>query len=331
MALVSVIIPLYNRKQLIERCVQSALCQTHRELEIIIVDDGSTDGCEEELERLAAADSRVRVCHKPNGGVSSARNAGLDMATGEYVQFLDSDDTLLPYAIETTVAEIERSGADAVIFGMRYSEPSATENREVSAPASFSRLEDYFIHCRGLGGLCSPVNKLFRRNRLETLRFRRDVSWGEDMIFSLHYLTAASSFSLLPESLYVVYDNSPGSLTHRYDPRGFHDAQAQAEELFAYTKQGAQEEVQRIIGSYLWLCYMECVRKLCLRSGLPHREVLKTIRGWDASSFVDSVRRYGRLSPLDCRCVSRRWFALVPCAVRWCYRKSRIVRALRGH
>lgn len=328
---VSIIIPLYNRKQLIERCVRSVFRQTHKDLEIIIVDDGSTDGCESVLSTIAHADDRVRIIRKTNGGVSSARNAGLDIATGQYVQFLDSDDTLLPHAVETAVSEIERSGADAVIFGMRHSGHPITEGLKVNSPVSFSRLEDYFLHCHGMEGLCSPVNKLFRRERLGTLRFRCDVSWGEDMIFSLHYLTAARAFSLLTECLYVVYDNSPGSLAHRYAPNGFHDAQAQAEELLTYTKRGVSEEVRRIIGSYLWLCYMECVRKICFRSGLPRGVIVETIREWDATDFVDSVRCYGRSTPFDCRCVSRRWFALVPYAVRWGYRKSRVVRALRGH
>ncbi|MBR2595193.1 MAG: glycosyltransferase family 2 protein, partial [Solobacterium sp.] len=89
---VSVIIPVYNAEKNIERCADSVLNQEYRDLELIMVDDGSKDGTAAILDELAARDERVRVIHKPNGGVSETRNRALDMAAGKYVQFLDADD-----------------------------------------------------------------------------------------------------------------------------------------------------------------------------------------------------------------------------------------------
>ena len=93
MAKVSIIIPVYNVAPYLDRCVQSACNQTYRNIEIILVDDGSTDESGEMCDRWAEKDSRVRVVHKKNGGLSDARNTGLDIAHGKYILFLDSDDT----------------------------------------------------------------------------------------------------------------------------------------------------------------------------------------------------------------------------------------------
>lgn len=327
MSVVSVIIPLYNRKHLIARCVRSVAAQTYRDLEIIIVDDGSTDDCDAVLESLACEDARIKLIRKENGGVSSARNAGLEAASGEYVQFVDSDDELLPSATETALAAMVEQGADAVVFGLANVSESMVQS--AGAPQRFLSLADFFRFNRNMGGLCSPVNKLFRRTLIGEDRFRTDVSWGEDMIFSLNYLQKAQSFVQLPETLYIVYPNSSGSLSYRYDPNGFHDAEAQGEELAQYLSKVEDALVHRIIGSYLWLCYMECVRKLCLRSGLGRRAIAEKMKHWDSTSFVASVRAYHRSSPLDCYCLSRRLFALVPFAVRFCRFKSFVGRLIR--
>ena len=91
-ALVSVIVPVYNVEQFLERCINSIQQQTYRHLEIILVDDGSPDSCGEICDAYARSDSRIRVIHKKNGGLSSARNAGIELASGDYIAFIDSDD-----------------------------------------------------------------------------------------------------------------------------------------------------------------------------------------------------------------------------------------------
>ncbi len=116
MTRVSVIIPVYNVKPYLERCLQSVLSQTLKDMEIILVDDGSTDGSGELADKLAVTDSRVRVIHQKNQGVSVARNTGLQNAQGEYVVFMDSDDEwLLQDGIETLLEKSER-GCDLIVF-----------------------------------------------------------------------------------------------------------------------------------------------------------------------------------------------------------------------
>ena len=115
---VSVIVPVYNVEQYLDRCMQSLFAQTLKDIEIILVDDGSPDRCPQMCDEYAAADARVRVCHKQNNGLGMARNSGLDIATGEYVTFLDSDDYAAPDLCERMYQAGKETDADLVLAGM---------------------------------------------------------------------------------------------------------------------------------------------------------------------------------------------------------------------
>ena len=120
---VSVIVPVYKVEQYLDRCMQSLLGQTYSNLEIILVDDGSPDGCPALCDRYAQQDSRVKVIHKRNAGLGFARNSGLDVATGEYVSFVDSDDYVTPDMVEKLYAAAKRLDADAVYGGFSLAGP----------------------------------------------------------------------------------------------------------------------------------------------------------------------------------------------------------------
>lgn len=107
--LITVIVPVYNVAKYLEKCVKSIQDQTYKSLEIILVDDGSTDSSGAICDKYATEDSRIRVIHKPNGGLSSARNAGLDAATGDYVGFIDSDDYIAPDFYESLLKISDKS------------------------------------------------------------------------------------------------------------------------------------------------------------------------------------------------------------------------------
>ena len=110
--LITVIVPVYKVEKYLEKCVKSILNQTYENLEIILVDDGSPDNCGNMCDELAKQDSRIRVIHKSNGGLSSARNAGLDVMTGEYVGFVDSDDYIDAASVPKILSWIDREEAD---------------------------------------------------------------------------------------------------------------------------------------------------------------------------------------------------------------------------
>lgn len=123
---ISVIIPAYNAESVLEQCVRSLLDQGYEELEVVVVDDGSRDGTFDRAQELAAADARVKVVSKQNGGVSSARNAGLALATGEVVLFVDADDALVPGALQSIARRFSYGGVDCLVFGMVIEPPEAT-------------------------------------------------------------------------------------------------------------------------------------------------------------------------------------------------------------
>lgn len=116
--LISIIIPVYNVEKYVEKCVNSALKQTYQNLEIILIDDGSTDNSGKICEKLSSNDNRIKVFHKKNGGLSDARNYGIERATGNYIMFIDSDDWIENDTVELSLAKAIKDKADIVIFGI---------------------------------------------------------------------------------------------------------------------------------------------------------------------------------------------------------------------
>jgi glycosyltransferase involved in cell wall biosynthesis len=127
-----VIVPVWNTAQFLPRCIDSLIGQTYQNLEIILVDDGSPDNCGEICDDYASRDSRVRVLHTPNGGTSKAKNAGLDIASGEFVAFLDSDDRVQLNMYEAMYSSISKSNADMAVCSLTQVQPN--HERLVSPP-----------------------------------------------------------------------------------------------------------------------------------------------------------------------------------------------------
>lgn len=202
--MVSVIVPVYKSASTLSACVKSLRGQTERELEIILVDDGSPDGCPRLCEELAKTDERIRVIHKENGGVSSARNAGLEMARGEFVLFVDSDDSVEPDMVSKLLKGIEH--ADIAICGYHHHflgrdvEKVPKVNGETGA--------ENFLQLYGKGFLNMPWNKLFKREL--TGRFDEGLSLGEDLLFNLDYLRRAEGVTVVSEPLYHYIQNNTG-------------------------------------------------------------------------------------------------------------------------
>ena len=219
MPAVSIIIPVYRTEQYLEACIDSALAQTFTDFEIWLVDDGSPDGCPAICDRYALRDPRVHVIHQENGGLSAARNAGLERACGDYVSFLDSDDIMLPDLLETAVREIRR-GYDMVWFrffrvkesdGERWEEWSATGSWELRSEED--RLE-FLKHFMLVPIMPWQVwNILFDRRKLEKwgIRFtdNREI-YAEDMNFICRCCCRAERLLSIPDRLYLclVRENS---------------------------------------------------------------------------------------------------------------------------
>lgn len=208
--LISIVVPVYNAEKTLDRCVCSLLAQTYENLEILLVNDGSKDGSLALCRAYAEKDSRIRVIDKENGGVSSARNAGLDAATGRLVMFCDSDDWAEPDWCGCMHAH-QRDGDLTVCEIGREDVPVEAH----AQPEEWAERKHYLHHPMLM---CAPYNKIFERSVLEAnhIRFRRELSLGEDFVFCLTYLTAISGrVRFVYRPLYNYDTTNENSLSRR--------------------------------------------------------------------------------------------------------------------
>ena len=181
--LISVIVPIYNVERYLEKCIDSILAQTYPELEIILCNDGSTDGCGAICDRYAAQDDRIRVIHKPNGGLSDARNAGIEIARGSWYVFIDSDDFITPDTIERMhTAAVSTDSQIAVCNMIRIYDDGGTE--PFYRPAQEQTLLAGEIRFETLKQP-SACNKLFRADLFEGVRFPRGKFYEDTFVYHI--------------------------------------------------------------------------------------------------------------------------------------------------
>ncbi|MDR1493196.1 MAG: glycosyltransferase [Planctomycetaceae bacterium] len=212
--LVSIIIPVYNIEPYLRECLDSVINQTMREIQIICVNDGSTDGSPAILEEYAAKDARVLVINKENGGVAAARNTAFSYVAGEYILFVDSDDTVDLRLCEKVYTKAEQSNADFVFFF--YDEP-----KHIFLPPNFRNItsDDKITHKekKQMLNYCGICGKLWRSDFLKkhNLTFDENLHFGEDALFYQQHLVLAEKISIVPEVLYH-YQARENSLTTGY-------------------------------------------------------------------------------------------------------------------
>lgn len=211
--MISVIVPAYNVEPYLKRCVDSLAGQTYKELEIILVNDGSTDGTGELCEQLALTDKRIKVIHKQNGGLSDARNAGIDVAEGEFYSFIDGDDYIEPDTYECMVAEMQNPKVSIVAAGFADVDIQGNTTFRVSPKYQCLTKEEAFKDVFGGRGYItqSSCNKLFRSNLFEKIRYKKGII-NEDMEI-LPRLIDISSYVVLLDKVVYYYVKKPGSIT----------------------------------------------------------------------------------------------------------------------
>lgn len=204
--LISIIVPIHKVEPYLEQCVNSIINQTYKNLEIILVDDGSPDNCPAICDSYATKDPRIRIIHKQNGGLSSARNAGLSIATGEYIGYVDSDDFIEPAMYSTLLEILEKDlGAGAVACRFNLVENGKIKNHTSTAQIKEgTRISGDDLIKEGLF-CCYTIavwNKLYRREVIEGIKFVEGRN-GEDTIY--HYQMCKS---LKKKNLALVYTNA---------------------------------------------------------------------------------------------------------------------------
>ena len=218
--LFTVIIPVYNVENYLEECAGSVLSQDFGDFEVVLVDDGSTDSSGEIADGIAAKDERVRALHRPNGGLSAARNTGLDVARGEYVLFVDSDDMIEPSSLGAIAEKIEKTSRPDVVFleAEKFYPDGATEpmgdgyRADMIDGKSADEVLKFLASCPKFPG--SACTKTVKRSLIEeeSLRFR-EGQLSEDIDFTCRLLGTANSFAYCPAPYYRYRQKREGSIT----------------------------------------------------------------------------------------------------------------------
>ncbi len=226
---ISVIVPVYRAEAFLRKCTDSILNQTFRDLELLLIDDGSPDHSGELCDQIAKEDPRVRVLHKDNGGVSSARNLGMTMADGKYFAFADSDDWLPPDALETLYTALTQAGADTAGGGHWRVEQDGRREKEPGAlPAGVYGPEEIRkgIVERLLGQRLGKPGEvlngfvwrfLFSRSVIQEHSIQFMGAYLEDELFLMEYFCYSQKLAMTDEAVYNYLQN-PASVTRRYLP-----------------------------------------------------------------------------------------------------------------
>ena len=213
---ISIIVPVYNVVSYLEKCIASITSQTFTDWELILIDDGSTDGSADIAGKLHDKDTRIKIFSKPNGGVSSARNLGLDLAQGKYVMFVDSDDICHPQLLEILYTAAESDTELVMCNYSRFQTEPDFIKIEGCYPEKLKSRQEIYQSLILNNILHPPFAKLYLSNIIERhgLRFPIELQLGEDVLFNLSYLRNISRGTYVNLPLYF-YRDTPASLSKK--------------------------------------------------------------------------------------------------------------------
>lgn len=279
MDLISVIVPIYKVEPYLDRCVRSIVAQTYENLEIILVDDGSPDNCPAMCDTWAEKDSRIKVIHKENGGLSDARNAGMAAATGEYIAFVDSDDWLeaqmyqcLYEAMTMTCADIASCGARRVWFDGKPSQELLAVNRDCVLEQETAM--EALITSKGL--VQTVWNKLYRRSVTEGVLFLTGLI-HEDEFWSWQVIARARRVVTLKESYYNYLQRDNSIMGVGFSEKSLLVIQAKTER---------QNYIEKVIPKLTDIGRADLVYT-CMHLGI---QVLKTMRRKDVAHYMKYLK-----------------------------------------
>lgn len=279
--LISIIIPVYNSIENLGRCIDSILIQSYQNLEIIIVDDGSADGSTELCLEYEKKDSRIRLIVKENEGVSAARNVGISLAQGEYLQFVDSDDFLYPDTCEKFAAYMRQESADVVVCGYEMLRDHSMKRPKsgffFDAKELMPNFSQYFHHNHNMINV--PWNKMYQKSAVTT-KFPEDLSKGEDLLFNLDILEKANGILFVEDVLYHYDNTKEGSLSTKFREDGFEIE----ERLFQSVQNFYNRNAKESQAHFLYDNYLDGIKgkiiALIKISGKTKKECISIIKIW---------------------------------------------------
>lgn len=266
----SIIIPVYNAECTLHRCVDSILQQSFADFELLLIDDGSPDGSGAICDEYAALDSRVRAYHKPNGGVSSARNLGLDYANGEYVSFVDADDKLYD---NDSLLHLTNLKADIVIGGfdvVNWNDGLIVRRQLEDVSLSVSHINDWLNEAVHRKFVSSPWAKLLRREIIWTnsLRFNEAMLIAEDTAFIYHFLAHCRTMAITSAPVYTYRQCEQMANKYELTYQEFADCLRGIRSALI-----AVDFVSLSAGNIIWACFITHLRRQPL--SLAHLSELK--------------------------------------------------------
>lgn len=285
---ISVIIPVYKVETYLHQCVDSVLSQTYENIEVILVDDGSPDSCPEICDQYANADARVKVIHQKNGGLSAARNAGVQCASGNYLAFLDSDDFWNDRtALERLVCRLQITNADVLNYSYVKYDESGVEitkqfDNEAAMPTGLKNIQEQLAYLSEHSlYIASACNKLVKKNLVLALPFEEGKT-SEDIEWCARLMMNASSFDFVCENFYF-YRQRGDSITHSFSKKSCFDLTSNICNCIAILANAPQNrhEALNVYTSYQFAtffavqalaskCPKECIEKL-----QPHWKILR--------------------------------------------------------
>lgn len=259
--IISVIVPIYNVEKYLIRCISSIMEQTYQELEIILVDDGSPDNCGQICDEYATKDNRIKVIHKKNGGLSSARNAGLDIATGQYISFIDSDDYIEIDMYEKMFNYLNKHEADIVICEVNDVDE---ENNILDKKVIYTSKEPEVMNSTEvmrrylMGEWTASWDKLYKRDLFNKIRFP-EGKINEDVAIMLHVFEQTETVVYIKDTLYNYRQRANSITTSNFSVKKL-DALENCINNLEYVKdkhpQLREEAEYMLVNCILWTSHM---------------------------------------------------------------------------
>lgn len=254
----SIIVPIYNVEPYLRRCIDSILAQTYRDFEIILVDDGSPDGCPAICDEYARKDSRVVVIHKENGGLSDARNAGLDIARGEYIGFVDSDDLIHPQMYEVLIHFLETCSADIAQCEWYC---VYEERQPLFEKVNLENIEPMCVDATELLSVCysnnvvgfntSVCNKIYKKKIFDACRFPVGLYYEDEYIY-LDTIEASRQIVTLQTVLYYYFQRQGSIIRSAYTPSWFYSRYCvHRKNILYFYDNGLVKEITYALEDYL--------------------------------------------------------------------------------
>ncbi|MDU1846689.1 MAG: glycosyltransferase [Niallia nealsonii] len=254
----SIIIPIYNADKYLDKCISSVLCQTYKNFELILIDDGSSDTSLSICQKYQLLDKRVRLYHQENNGPSSARNVGIDYAKGEYIAFIDADDYITEDMYTDLMSIIKKENCDLVISPLIH-QFIGRKNKE-SCPTNlgyYGMINNSYVDANKIyplfenGIVNGPCGKIYKASFIKEhkLRMPDEIHYGEDLIFNIEYLHYCNAIYLTDKAFYYYVKKKSGSLTTSYTERLFYFIDTAHDKTIEYfsSKLNVDSELERNI------------------------------------------------------------------------------------